>query len=111
MRQTTKRSAGQRPWRWVAGPNANTEDDKPKQRFVGLPSAAAARKPTALVRLVSPPALRALCLRAIFRRPRRAARGVGVPASEPLGGVPGSPPSKHRRAFDRACFANTLRSK
>jgi len=31
------------------GPNANTKDDKPKRRFVGLPSAAAARKPSALV--------------------------------------------------------------
>jgi len=31
------------------GPNANTTDDKPKRRFVGLPSAAAARNPSALV--------------------------------------------------------------
>jgi len=31
------------------GPNASTKDDKPKRRFVGLPSAAAARNPSALV--------------------------------------------------------------
>ena len=77
--KTSRRPA---TWRWVAGPNATTEDGKLERRFVGLPRAIAGRQSLVPRAGLSPPALRALGLRAIFRRARR--------------------------AFDRACFANTL---
>jgi hypothetical protein len=64
------------------GPHAKARDDKPERRFSGLLSAMTGASGYRTHQPVSPPALRAFGLRAIFR--------------------------EARRAFDRACFANTL---